>query len=403
MRKFTSFTVTEVDAFGTTLKSVVTGTGFTYDPAGNPISGTVSTITFTEFGAGSVVVYSQKITGLVNVTAANLAAFVQPSGGLWYDPSNVDLLATFDARLVYTEVFGTHLARIQGGYLDDKLLGTATDDIITGANGNDRIFGNGGHDLLFGEDGNDQILGDLSAASRFYGGTGNDVIIGSDFGDTLDGGIGVDGLYAGPGADFVFGGSGKDDISGGTGSDRLYGDAGDDRLQGDAGNDYLEGEDGADRVSGGGNDDSLYGGAGNDVIVGSAGNDALSGDGGNDSLVAGADNDRIKFADGTDNVIGGSGADTFVFALGGMIGRSYVADFVAAEDVMVMGDVLFNTGVAHTAQENYSFFLGHSVDTAKGTTFTGTDGNQVYFQRLHFVDLTVANFLATDGTATQFL
>lgn len=403
VRKFTSFTVTEVDAFGTTLQSTVIGTGFTYDTAGNPVSGTVNSISFTQFGTGSVVVYTQKIAGLVNVTMANLAAFVPPGNGLWYDPSNVDLLSAYDARLVYTEVFATHLARIQGGYLDDKLQGTAFDDIITGANGNDRIFGNGGQDQIFGEDGNDSIFGDMSGASRFYGGIGNDVIIGSDFADVLDGGIGVDGLYAGLGADQVFGGSGNDGIGGGAGNDRLYGDAGDDRIQGDAGDDRLEGESGDDRVSGGANDDTLFGGAGDDVVVGSAGNDALSGDGGDDSVGAGTGDDLIKFADGTDSVIGGTGADTFVFALGGAVGRSYVADFAAVEDFIVMGDALFNTGVAHSAQENYAFFLGHSVDTLKGTTFTGTDGNQVYFRQLHFTDLTAANFLATDGTATQFL
>ncbi len=402
IRKATSFTVETVDAFGTLHQLTVLGAGFIYDLAGNPTGGTVNTLMYKDFGAPGVVVHSQLVSGFAATPTASLASHVTVPG-LWFDPANADLLAGYDPKLVDSETFYNQLVQTRGGILGDKLIGTALDDLTYGGFGNDRIYGNGGHDLLFGDIGNDVIFSDLSQASRLYGGQGNDILTSGAFADILDGGIGIDALYAGQGDDEAYGGAGNDIVTGDVGHDHLWGEAGDDRMSGGAGNDSLLGGDGVDRITGGTDDDVVYGGKANDLLQGNAGNDGLSGDSGDDSLNGGGGDDRLKFADGSDNVVGGTGADTFVFALGGAVGVTNLVDFIAAEDFLALGDAGFNNGVAHTALENHAFFVSHSVDALHGTTFTGSNGAQVFFRQVHLSQLSVANFLATDGTATQFL
>ena len=402
IRKATSFIVTDVDAFGTTHQLTVTGAGFTYDPAGNPVGGTVNGLAYKDFGAPGVVVHTQSVTGFAATPVASLGAYVGGSS-LWYDPAGGDLLALYNPGLVESETFYGQFARTTGGTLSDKLIGTTLDDLVFGGLGNDRIYGNGGKDMLFGEQGNDVLFTDLSGPSRLSGGQGNDILTAGAFVDTLEGGTGDDGLYAGAGDDEAYGGSGNDILSGVTGNDLLWGDAGDDRCFGGAGDDAMFGDDGDDRLSGGNDRDLIYGGKGTDIVTGGAGDDSISGGAGSDSLNGGAGNDFVKFADGSDNVVGFGGADTFVFALGGAVGVSNLVDFIVAEDVMALGDSTFNAGVAHTAAENMAFFVGHAVDALNGTTFTGSNGTQVFFRQVHLAQLTLANFLATDGTATQFL
>ncbi len=403
VRKVTSFTVTEVDAFGNTLVSIVYGSGFTYDAAGEPTGGTVNSIVYKHYDVQQLLTYSQSITKLFNVTTADLDAFVPTASGQWYDPSNVSFLAGFDASLIYIQQQTGQYAEINGGSLDDKLIGTSVGDVIFGGDGNDRIYGNGGFELLYGGNGNDVIFGDQSAASNFFGGQGMDIMFGSAGFDSMDSGTENDEMHSGAGIDNVWGGTGNDLIYGDGGNDFLFGEANDDRVQGGAGDDYVDGGNGADRLGGGIDNDILNGGNGNDKVFGHDGNDTISGEGGSDAMTGNAGDDLIKFADGSDNTLGGTGADTFVFALGGAVGTSFVADFVVAEDFLVMGDVGFNTQVAHTAQENFDFFLANSVQVVKGVLFTGSDGNLTMFRNLRIVDLTVANFLTTDGTAFEYL
>jgi Ca2+-binding RTX toxin-like protein len=402
IRKATSFTVTDVDAFGTLHQVTVFGTGFTYDPAGNPVGGTVNTLVYADFGAPGVTVHSLSINGFGATPIGTLALQVSPPG-LWYDPAHSALFAGYDPRLVTRETFYGQFAEVHGGSLADKLTGTAMDELVFGGLGNDRIYGNGGNDLLFGDQGNDVILANLSGPSRLFGGQGNDALTGGAFADILTGGTGIDALYAGAGDDECYGGSANDSLSGDQGNDMLWGETGDDRANGGAGDDQLFGEDGNDRLAGNADNDLVLGGNGNDNVQGGSGNDHLSGDAGNDSLNGGSGDDVIKFGDGSDNVVGLDGADLFVFALGGAAGVSNMVDFIAAEDFLALGDSTFNAGIARTAAENLAFFVSHSVDGLNGTTFTGSNGTQVFFRQVHLTQLSVANFVDTDGTAGQFL
>ena len=59
------------------------------------------------------------------------------------------------------------------------------------------------------------------------GGSGNDTLIANNFGSTLRGGAGNDGLTGGTGSDVLVGGTGKDTFAGGGGSDTFLFVAGD--------------------------------------------------------------------------------------------------------------------------------------------------------------------------------
>jgi serralysin len=83
---------------------------------------------------------------------------------------------------------------------NDHLQGGAMDDDLVGGKGNDRLLGGSGADHLVGGAGNDWLVG-RDQADTLTGGAGNDVLNeGSGHGD-LDGGPGNDLLIGGPGAD----------------------------------------------------------------------------------------------------------------------------------------------------------------------------------------------------------
>jgi Ca2+-binding RTX toxin-like protein len=404
VRKFTSFTVTQIAGNGDTLVSIIYGTGFTYDAQGNPTGGTVYGMKVDHFTVQTNQLWlTETISKLINVTVADLELFTPPVNGEWYEPSNYGLILTYDTTLVTTSSTVGGGTIFQGGILDEKFVGGANADIFIGNDGDDRMTGNGGADMFNGGNGNDVMIGDLSAGSGFFGGQGIDVMFGGGSNDTMNGGSENDALSSGGGDDVSFGGTGNDALVGGGGNDVLYGGGNDDRMQGGAGNDDINGDNGNDRLAGGADNDIVDGSAGDDKVYGNDGNDSVIGGAGFDILTGNAGDDFIKFADDRDLVIGGTGADTFVFAQGGTVAASSIQDFNALEDFLVLGDDNFNLGIAHTAQENFTYFLTHAVETTKGVTFTGDDGKQAFFRLLHLSDLTVANFLATNGSDSQFL
>jgi Ca2+-binding RTX toxin-like protein len=108
---------------------------------------------------------------------------------------------------------------VWGGDGDDIITGTAFanslegrggDDLIRGGGGNDSLLGGWGDDVLYGDAGNDHLDGGYSD-DRLYAGSGNDTLLG-DYGndtliaiggglyDNLDGGLGLDQLWADVGA-----------------------------------------------------------------------------------------------------------------------------------------------------------------------------------------------------------
>lgn len=89
-------------------------------------------------------------------------------------------------------------AYMNGGYDDDRMVGSELDDHMQGNVGEDRIFGHGGDDVIRGGGSDDQLQGDG----------------------------GADSLYGESNADDLRGGDGDDELTGGEGRDDFWGDAG---------------------------------------------------------------------------------------------------------------------------------------------------------------------------------
>ena len=156
-------------------------------------------------------------------------------------------------------------------------------------------------------------------------------IIGTEQGETLQGGINSERIFALGGNDIAHGNPGSDWVDGGGGRDTLYGESGNDLLTGETCNnercdppqaDVMRGGSGNDRLEGnqcrqntfpaecpdGRADDRLYGENGNDRLYLNAPGTTLA-DGGNGS-------DEINGSDGADVIVGGTGTD-YIYANAG--------------------------------------------------------------------------------------
>ena len=283
---------------------------------------------------------------------------------------------------------------ISGNSLGNVLDGNAGNDSLYGNNGNDTLYGDAGNDYLAGGEGNDtlyggegdDILDGAGGTDVLYGGNGNDIVYGGwvtdtvygeagndwfvqrqisgdvEFGDTLDGGAGVDTLdlsqiglygaivdlaggtwqynplYGGPwtitgieniygtqladsitgnaAANLIHGNAGDDFIDGGSSNDTIYGGTGADTLYGSDGNDFIDAGDANDTAYGGAGNDTLTGGAGDDLLIGGEGNDIFDGGSGRDLIYGEAGDDMFRLLDGWNGsygeiFVGGSGSDTF--------------------------------------------------------------------------------------------
>lgn len=252
---------------------------------------------------------------------------------------------------------------VNGAGGDDILIGGLGANILTGGLGSDNLTGGGGNDII--------VTSHLSNSSQYRNaenlwvtaamfddggvdvvdaGDGNDTVnIG--YGDTADGGAGVDTLSlalvarnSGLSLDLrsdinatlsaaanatisnfeaisFLGLTNHNDVLrlGALNVTSVYGLQGDDEIHGNDLAQTLRGNEGDDRIEAYGGNDRLMGGAGNDVLLGGAGQDNLLGDlnddspnpaaRGDDWLDGGADNDFIYGGDGADTLIGGLGND----------------------------------------------------------------------------------------------
>jgi Ca2+-binding RTX toxin-like protein len=268
---------------------------------------------------------------------------------------------------------------LSGGGGDDTIYGGGGDDSISGGDGKDYLVGGLGHDVIDGGEGHDFILGWGEYASFVTSDTESDVLNGgggddtifAGYGDSVDGGAGVDrlilelnGAPVGVSADLrslanggtlnlggatlsgieyvtfvvgtafddviiagpaestahgasISGGLGNDDLTGTTGRDDIYGGDGDDIIRGMGGvdpsiypsGDRLSGEAGNDIIYIGGDGALASGGTGDDIIYGGAGDDEESGDSGADRLYGGTGTDGLQGWDGDDILVGDKGAD----------------------------------------------------------------------------------------------
>ncbi|MBD2456908.1 hypothetical protein H6G80_22885 [Nostoc sp. FACHB-87] len=253
---------------------------------------------------------------------------------------------------------------IIGGAGNDVLYGGAGDgsDILQGGEGNDDLDGAGGSDFLQGGGGNDTLKGgigdsldggegldnlilylqnttnnwtlnltatsvnltgdinttvkDLERISQIYTGSGNDIfnVTNYIFGGTIDGGAGIDILYAdystATGSTIGVNNLGIGSIStyiyplysGGSHLFFYYLNFEGLNIVGTPYKDFLAGDNSNDTFQGGAGDDSLYGNGGNDSLTGDTGNDILDGGLGNDTMIGGLGDDSYYVDDVGDQI-----------------------------------------------------------------------------------------------------
>lgn len=265
---------------------------------------------------------------------------------------------------------------VQGGDVQDRLMGDAGDDTLDGGGGDDFLIGGDGDDTYIYSGGNDVIKeGDAStdgsgtdtiqvAASTGFSvsditgfylqsddvfGIKQNLVIQFSNGETLliDGQFERGELVAGSVEEIVFlhdsssisltalttiaisGTNGDDEVYGafdnnGT-ADTIYGLNGNDRLAGLDGDDTLFGGEGADVVSGGDGHDVLDGGDGDDLLIG----DSLSA-----PTIAG--DDSYYLSAGHDLIRDWGGADKAIFREG--VTAEDVSIFVRNDDLVISWD-----------------------------------------------------------------
>lgn len=161
---------------------------------------------------------------------------------------------------------------VLGGSEEDRVLGWGDGlDFIDGDYGADVVVGGAG-DQIFGGTLNDKLSvrlapGEDESAQYMNGGYDDDRIVGSELPDVLQGNIGEDRL---------FGHGGNDTLRGGGSDDDLQGDGGDDLLFGESNADALHGSEGDDELTGGEGRDDFWGDAGFDVCNYRGGSERLS-------------------------------------------------------------------------------------------------------------------------------
>ena len=251
-----------------------TGSGFSYDGAGDPVGGVVTGISRTDTWDGQLIA---DVTGI----SIPVSTFV------YWTLNGLTLTA------VQTVFAGSDTMTGSNNPDGNVLAGLAGDDLLTGGIHGDLLDGGAGNNTIFGGDGDDTIGAPESAGANY--------------------------MRAGTGDDIVIGGAGYDDVNGNQGEDTIDGQGGDDWLLGGQGNDLIQTA--AGNVI-------LNGNLGNDTVAGGSGADAVRGGQGDDLLSAGAGDDRLHGDRGNDTMTGGSGADTFVFSAFG--GADRITDFNGA-------------------------------------------------------------------------
>jgi Ca2+-binding RTX toxin-like protein len=195
---------------------------------------------------------------------------------------------------------------IYGSAGDDQIFGGAGDDYLVGGAGNNIISGGGGTNVIWG--GNPVFNGSpvpdfptfQSAILNVFFKPDGTPLVNPDGsltmpavpGDT-SGGDGNNVINGGPGMDYIFAGGGNDKAYGGSGVEYIDGGAGQDTVFAGDGNSVARGGDGNDIVVGGSPNDATPGGAGRSLLYGDAGDDFLYAEGANQTLYGGAGKDTL--------------------------------------------------------------------------------------------------------------
>lgn len=239
------------------------------------------------------------------------------------------------------------IENVDGGALDDVIVGNASDNQLQGWEGDDTLKGEDGHDNIAGGDGNDSLSGG-AGWDRLTGGAGN---------DTIDGGAGEedrdDVVYqdhtSAVHVDLTGGWatdeqgdtdtlSNIENVLGSQFDDILVGNAGDNWFTGGAGNDTIDGRDGQDVVFYGEssvgfvidlkagtavardnsqadtliNIEAVNASQGDDTVILSDAGGHVFGHAGDDDLRGGAEGAYFNGGTGNDTITGGGGFNNTV-------------------------------------------------------------------------------------------
>lgn len=327
---------------------------------------------------------------------------VSHDGVTWVDATSATFTAGVTELFVRTAVVADNMANpdyVEGGSAPEflniegnerfSLTATVTAGAAALANGAQTVSGTGtivdgaGTEPLVWID--DVIVDEASGQARFIisrsrtmstattvgFATSDRRVLDIDIAATVDGGDGIDTIYASNLGDNIFGGAGNDTLYGGRLDDWLLGGDGDDLLEagtadstalGGDGN-YLDGGDGNDIVRGREGSDWLEGGAGVDIITGGAGDDILTGGAG--------DGDDLK---------GGTGADQYLLRAGDGIDVAE-EDATGAPVASGTGDAITQRMASIEAWKANPFaagalrpdWLGESAGVQQGTVAGGED------------------------------
>lgn len=130
---------------------------------------------------------------------------------------------------------------------------------------------------------------------------------------------------------------------------------------------------------------SVYSGAGQDHISGGSGGDFLVGGDDGDLLIGGAGDDVLNGGAGGNRLDGGAGNDTFVYDVenyGGNSNFSYISDFNAAEDTIVMD--------------------GFGIDSFASLTFTYVPGLGLYLELGSYGGVLMEGVVQSDLSSANF-
>ena len=303
--------------------------------------------------------------------------------------ANINGVGNFDGNSI-TGNSGNNV--LNGLFGDDILFGGVGDDTLNGSIGIDVMNGGLGNDTFLVDNANElTTLVDLFIEPVLADAGGIDTVVSSLsvslFRLASEFGVEIENLILADGA-------GDIDALGNDLANVITGNEGINLLNGEGGDDVLFGGDGDDALVGGASGkDRLFGGRGNDFLLG---DDSLPGDTGRDTCDGGSGDDVLVASAGVDTLIGGFGLDQFEFdnpVLGDPVGTNVVsaktgdiiADFVSAEDKIVLASGDFGFNALDTIQEGVNFatieepYDGTNSGLAAGTNAFIFDGTRLYY------------------------
>lgn len=343
------------------------GDGFSFDLAGNLITGTVTALAFGPDQFDPNLIIQQFVVPAAEFDAAMRSANTADDQAIMATIlGGADIIRMNDFTYVMRGYAGNDTIDagrgddlLYGDEGDDSLSGFFGDDTIYGGSGNDTIRGSAGDNLLYGGTGNDEI-GTFNGNSTVEGGEGNDRI-------SIGGGYLL--AYGGDGDDTLVGARANDNLDGGNGNDLIYGSYGSDWITPGAGNNVIYGGDQADMVSYVDSTSRVvvdltagrasHHGTGVDQlfevenVTGSIYGDLITGDAGSNRIRGLGDYDWMVGSRGSDTFEGGTGRDTVAYS-----------SYATGVNANLM------TGVGYKAVFHVDTFIG--VENLTGSSFNDT-------------------------------